>query len=89
MYDHDIDRIDGAIYSGLVGAVLKGAPTFYYLCECAVFWMNVGSVEPEYIWDRVKKGTEYESVPFKVYTHEAWADLALLIRKNGVKQTLL
>ena len=51
--------------------------------------MTVGSVEPEYIWERVKKGTEYEPVPFKVYTHETWADLELLIRKNGVKQTLL
>jgi hypothetical protein len=74
-------------YALLIGEVMKNISPFYYLCECAYLWAEIGGLELYMVYEKSRKGTEYESVPFQTYSHAQWNRLNLNLKKFGVKKT--
>lgn len=76
-------------YLKLIGEVLKDTNPFYYLCECAYQWAEIGGIELKTIYEKSRKGTEFEAVPFRVMSHYQWHNLGLDLKKSGFKKTFL
>jgi hypothetical protein len=78
--------IDDA-YLRLIAEIMKSPNPFYYLCECAYQWAEIAGLELHIVYERARRGTEYEAVPFQIHSHTKWNRLGLNLKKNGVKKT--
>jgi hypothetical protein len=74
-------------YLNLVAEVLKSPNPLYYLCECAYRWAEIGGLEIYIVYEKARKGTAYETVPFQTHSHSQWHRLSLNLKKTGVKKT--
>ena len=78
--------IDDA-YLKLLAEILRNQSPFYYLCECAYRWSEIAGLQLHIVYEKARKGTEYETVPFQTHSHAKWHRLGLNLKKNGVKKT--
>ena len=74
-------------YLKLIGEILKSPNPFYYLCECAHQWAEIAGLEIYIVYEKARKGTAYETVPFQTHSHSQWHRLSLNLKKTGVKKT--
>ena len=64
-------------YLKLIGEILKSPNPFYYLCECAHQWAEIAGLEIYIVYEKARKGTAFETVPFQVYSHKEWVEFKL------------
>ena len=57
-----------------LGAILQGIDTnpYYAMCECARWWASVAGIDIEVIYEKARKGTVFETVPYKRMSHSNW-----------------
>jgi len=63
--------------TSLIGAILRDTHNdpFYYLCECAQEWAELGRVNPLYVYELRSRGTAFTKLPFTTYKHQVWERL--------------
>ena len=64
-------------YLNLLGAIMQASAPDYYLCVCAYKWASIAGVDIIPIYEKARKGTAFETVPYQIYSHEEWFEFKL------------
>jgi hypothetical protein len=73
-------------YLNLIGAVLNGVDNYphYSMCSCAKNWADIGGIDINTIYERARRGTEWESVPLEILDHPDWVKKDKQLRRTEV-----
>ncbi len=68
---------DSVPITSLIGAILRdtNSDPFYYLCECAQEWAELGRIDPIYVYEFRSRGTDFEQLPYTTIPHKIWERL--------------
>ena len=64
-------------FLNLLGAIMQSKSPDYYLCVCAYKWASIAGVDILPIYEKARRGTAFETVPFQVYSHKEWIEFKL------------
>ena len=78
---NETQSVDDA-YLNLLGAIMQSNTPEYYLCLCAYKWASIAGVDILPIYEKARKGTAFETVPFQVYPHDEWVKFKLKQRAS-------